>query len=112
MNKKVGNPKISREIFRGFALFSIFVFVNSYLSGKGDALVEDFKSPWFVAGIAVVIFLTLSGIYSENAKLNKAARHAFSAFLIAYLARAGMIFSVFVLIWLLVYFEYEGKEWT
>ena len=106
------SPKVSKEILFSLVVFGIVVLVIAYNSGKEAVIERDFTSLKFVIPALIVVFLTFWGIYSDDEKINKSARHAFTAFMIAYLARLDMVFSAFVLVWLFVYYAPVGHEWV
>ena len=81
----------------------IIVFFSIY-DGTFHIIKKDFTNPHFLFFFIAMVLFSIWTLNSGNEKYVTATQYAIVGFVIAYLAHLDMIFTAYIVVWLLHYF--------
>lgn len=85
-------------------LLALIIILFSIYDGTFHVIKKDFTNPHFLFFFIAMIFFSIWALNSGNNKYVTATQYAIGGFVIAYLAHLDMIFTAYIVVWLLHYF--------
>lgn len=85
-------------------LLALIIILFSLYDGTFHIIKEDFTNPHFLFFFITMIVFSIWALNSGNQKYVRATQYAIVGFVIAYLAHLDMIFTAYIVVWLLHYF--------
>ncbi len=85
-------------------LLALIIILFSLYDGTFHIIKQDFTNPYFLFFFITMVIFSIWALNSRNIKYVKATQYAIVGFVIAYLARLDMIFTAYIVVWLLHYF--------